>query len=286
MIKAIFLDFFKFLKTPTDQQLQINLKNKLLFILILLLFELIFTFLIIYPADDFVNSILKIKSERLTYAYQTVGFTIIFSIILIALIEEFMFRYILRYKKLHAKFFKREKWNKIFPFLVYFSSILFGFLHLSNYENSSFKFFLLSPLIIFTQLFGGLIIAFIRVRLNFLSAIIYHSSWNFLAAIVIPFIQLNIDGPYEVKKVNYEIKIDEKLFFDKKKPQLIQIDSSESKIFQFTSAQYSIQHLLDTLYSKDKYYVDDVIINIKLNSKNGISKDEFLKILKEKYEIE
>ena len=37
-----------------------------------------------------------------------------------------------------------------------------------------------------------------------------------------------------------------------------------------------MQHLLDSLYSKNKYYVDDVLINLDFKAKGGVKKEAFL----------
>lgn len=70
--------------------------------------------------------------------------------------------------------------------MVYGSTLVFGFIHLMNYKNDGFWFFIFSPLIILTQIFSGMIISFIRVKFNLLWSIFYHSLWNLgIASIVL-----------------------------------------------------------------------------------------------------
>jgi hypothetical protein len=77
----------------------------------------------------------------------------------------------------------------------------------------------------------------------------------------------------------------EKPFFDKNEEQILKIDSVSQKINTIEIKQYSLQNILDTLYSKDKYYVTDVLVNIDFKSRNGTTKKEFLNILRKEYNI-
>jgi hypothetical protein len=147
-------------------------------------------------------------------------------------------------------------------------------------------FFILSPFIILSQLFGGLVITFIRVRLNFFWGVLYHWLWNFVVVIAIPISENVFTETYIEKKSTYTIAIEEKPYFDKEKQHTIKIDSVNGKIHSLNVQQFSIQHVLDTLYKKEKYYVDDVLINLNFKSKQGLKKEEFIKILKKEYEIE
>jgi hypothetical protein len=50
--------------------------------------------------------------------------------------------------------------------------------------------------------------------------------------------------------------------------------------------QYSFQHFLDSLYQGNKYQINDAFIKMKFNSQKGVTKEEFVKILKKEYDIE
>ncbi|MDY3538157.1 CPBP family intramembrane metalloprotease [Riemerella anatipestifer] len=208
------------------------------------------------------------------------------TVLLVPFFEELIFRYLLRYKKFKLKLINRLIWNRIFPYLVYFLAISFGIIHISNYENKSTLFFLLSPLIVLSQLFGGFVITFIRVRINFIWGCLYHFIWNFIFIIFLPIAESYFSNPFEDITPEYKVTIIEKPFFNKDENQILKIDSLKTKVKKIEVKQYSLQHLLDTMYYKDKYYVDDVLINLDFNSVDYITKEEFLKILKKNYEIE
>ena len=145
---------------------------------------------------------------------------------------------------------------------------------------------MLSPFLVISQLTGGFVLSFIRVRLNFYYGFLYHGFWNLLFIVILPSVLSVLTPPFIETNKNYSIKIEEKLFIDNDEPRFFKIDSENGKIRTLNIEQFSFQHILNTLYKKDKYYVDDVLINLKLKSKKGIEKEELLKILKKEYDIE
>ena len=50
--------------------------------------------------------------------------------------------------------------------------------------------------------------------------------------------------------------------------------------------QYSFQHFLDSLYQGNKYQINDTFIKMKFDSRKGVTKEEFIEILKKEYDIE
>lgn len=91
------------------------------------------------------------------------------------------------------------------------------------------------------------------------------------------------EKPYSEENENYNVKI-QYFEYNKLEDQKLSIDSTGSKIFKIESNQYSINHLVDTL-ANEKRNKTDFIINLKLESKKGITKKEFVNIIK-KYDQE
>ena len=284
MVKNTIIDFIKFLKYPKDYQQSFTVREKVKFLFILLLFEIVFLFVVIFPIHLGVDQITILKEPKVDYSLSFLMSLLVF-VIIIPLVEELIFRYFLRYKGFKTRFITRKRWDRIFPFLVYLLSIFFGFIHITNYENENTLCFVLSPLIILSQLVGGFIISFIRVRINFIWGFYYHMIWNFLFVIALPLIEHQLSEPYVENVKYYNISIKEKPFFDKNEEQILKIDSVSQKINTIEIKQYSLQNILDTLYSKDKYYVTDVLVNIDFKSRNGTTKKEFLNILRKEYNI-
>ena len=283
MTKNVLGDFYKFLLKPNDHQLQLKLKDKFRLILILLGFEILITLTVILPLLYLIDFLSPLKQDRIDYS-ETFVYLLVLFVFVVPLIEEVIFRLFLRYRRVNLVISK-ESWTKLFPYLVYIPTLIFGFLHLGNFNNENALFYILSPLVILSQLFGGLVISFIRVRLNFFYSTFYHFIWNFLFAIAVPFLLSVVLKPYTEQTSQYKIVIEELPFFVENEEQTFNIDSTQSRIGSVQLRQYSVQHLLDSLYSKDKYFVDDVLINLDFKATKGLKKEEFLEVLKKEYKI-
>ena len=277
-------DFVSFLKHPKDVQTKESFKRKLQTIFILLGFEMCVFYFVLIPLDYLIEHFVSTKS-KLDYKHDTLLISIISSIILAPVLEEIGFRLVLRRNFPIKYIFSQKLWDKIFPFLVYASSVIFGFVHLTNYTNDGFWFYVFSPIIIASQLIGGFIITFIRVKYNFFYGILYHALWN--ALIIFPLIFIDhFSSPYQEKTEKYSIEISEKYFFDKDEKQVFKIDSLQGKIYKIEVEQYSFQHFLDSLYQGNKYQINDAFIKMKFDSQKGVTKEEFVEILKKEYDIE
>lgn len=284
MIKEVLGEFWSFLKKPNDIRDERIFLDRIKIIFIFLGLEILFLGLVLTPIDYIVSEFVH-QREKFDYKYDEFWMSLFGAILLAPIFEELFYRFILRRQGLIEAIFSQKNWDKMFPYLVYISAILFGFIHLGNYTNDSVLFYVFSPIIIGSQLVGGFVITFIRVRFHILWAIFYHALWNTFVTLVMIVTQ-NVYPPYEAEAENYTLKISEKYFYDKDKGKDIKIDSSNGKIYKMQVEQYSFQHLLDTLYQKDRYHIDDIFIQLKLESKKGVTKTEFLDILREEYYIE
>jgi len=102
------------------------------------------------------------------------------------LFEEAVCRGPLRYRRWYASAVSREAWDKrVFPALTWLSILAFGALHISNAEFAHYdprpttqvvRVFTILP-----QLFGGMTLTYVRVRLNFWWAWSLHAAWNAFA---------------------------------------------------------------------------------------------------------
>ncbi|KUJ50832.1 CPBP family intramembrane glutamic endopeptidase [Chryseobacterium sp. JAH] len=284
--KSILNDFFNFLKKPNDQQIHLSTKNKFSLIFKLLILELLFTLIIVTPLNYLIDEFITIKSPSLDYKFNTIYAIIALMVLIVPFVEEIMFRSILRYNSIFSKWIDREKWDRYFPYLVYTMSIAFGLVHASNYYNDSLSFYLLLPLIILSQLSGGFVLSYIRVRINFYYGFIYHALWNLIAALIIPSIVLLMSCPIKDHSKNYSLEIDEKILFNQNEIQSISIDSRDNKVYKIDAEQLFLQDILDQIYGEEKYYVDEYLIDMDFSSKQGVTKEEFKKILEKEYDIE
>ncbi|MEH7890397.1 CPBP family intramembrane glutamic endopeptidase [Elizabethkingia meningoseptica] len=286
MVKNTLFDFLNFVKKPNDFQLNLKTREKLTILFLLFSLEIIFVLILVLPIQYGIGYFLDLKTERINYKEDTLFNYLTTYVLVVPLIEEILFRYILRYGGIKSSLISRKIWDKIFPFLVYISCLIFGFIHLGNYVNEkSNMFYILSPLIILSQLSGGFVLSYMRVRLGFFWGILYHWLWNFIFIVLISLPDIYFNKPYVDQSDHYKLEINEIPFFQKDKPHTIRIDSLNGKIYKIKIEQYSMQHLLDTISVKDKYYVDDVLMDMKLDVPKGITKDELIKILQKEYSI-
>lgn len=106
------------------------------------------------------------KTEDLFEKYSTI--TIFFLMVLIApVVEEFIFRGPLI-------FFRKTSY---FPWVYYFSCLLFGLVHLGNFDNAK-DLLWLTPFLIAPQTVMGFFLGFLRVRLGLHYAMLLHMCHN------------------------------------------------------------------------------------------------------------
>ncbi|WP_397376458.1 CPBP family glutamic-type intramembrane protease [Paenimyroides aestuarii] len=181
MVKFTLIDLWIFLKKPNDKQIQLGIREKVYFIFILFTIKIIVVFFFILPILYQINKLLNIADNNTIdiESYSTLR-TFFGYVLIVPFIEEVIFRYFLRYKGIITSLTSQQKWQKNFPWIVYFSIILFAYIHIGNYTNNNLLFYILSPLIVSSQLIMGILVTFIRVRLSFFWGILYHSMWNFL----------------------------------------------------------------------------------------------------------
>lgn len=150
-----------------------------------------------------------------------------FTVIIAPVFEELIFRLYLRYKNNYALHFlisivsptgvrneqKAETflisiWKKRYKFIFYFSAVLFGLIHIINYEFS-YTILLLSPILVAPQIILGLIIGYLRVRIGFVSGLLLHSLHNAFVLGISLFFMLNHTEKLNVETSLYSIKIEE-----------------------------------------------------------------------------
>ena len=279
-MKNILLEVYNFIKNPNDQRIENwTFKKNVKYIFAILCFELVINALIFFPLFYFLNKFEPILYEtRIDYNNNTFLQTLLIDAFIAPIGEELIFRYLLRYNKLFSKIINRNKWNFLFKILVYISIIIFGFVHSSNFENSSTFFYCILPILVSTQLIGGIFLTFLRVRFNILTSIVSHVLWNGIFTII-PILISIFEKPYERITDDYKLNI-EYLNYNTSKTQKFQIDSTSNRIFKVAIEEYSFNHILDSIYQYERNR-DDILINMKMVSEKGMTKEEFKKLLME-----
>lgn len=89
---------------------------------------------------------------------------------------------VLIYKKTKTKHLKVYRWYlKHFKVIFYLSSLIFGLVHISNYQIPNCTMYLILPLIVAPQIFAGCVLGFIRMKYGIIFSILLHSCFNLLA---------------------------------------------------------------------------------------------------------
>lgn len=280
----VFVDFLNFLRRPNDEQYDLSLSQKLKFFGWLFLLVIGITLVIVFPLHKLINYITPLRGGPDSTNFSLIK-RVLLTVLLIPFFEELIFRKILRYSGLVWLCLSRQTWYKIFPYLVYVFSITFGIVHASNLENNDWVYYMFVPFLFISQLTGGFVLSYIRVRLNFWWGVLFHSNWNFIFAILLPLVSSFISKPYVLHTDNYNLQVVEKPFYDAEKPQRLQLNSFDSLIYNINANQQTLQSILDTLYGKGVYYADPVLLDLTIQSEQGITKDEFLNSIKGEYDI-
>jgi len=169
--KYLMLHFIGFIRNPNDPDyLVLTERQKLLHICFYFLFISMGISLIVFGLPLEIAEKLGLFDE-LVEKDINVGIIVktITAIILAPFIEEIMFRFWLGYFR---------HWN-YFKWLYYISALLFGGIHIFNYEfNNSHYFFI--PFITMGQTFGGLMLGYIRIIYGFWYGVLLHALFNSL----------------------------------------------------------------------------------------------------------
>ena len=173
----------KFAKNPQykpDSGLNLNEKFSLFFrLLALSLLVSLGLALVIGLLQEVAGLELGQHAMDLLFDEYSPGFIFFVVVVLAPLLEELFFRgplYLFRN-------------NSNFGLIFYLFTLVFGFYHITNFELTPTILYL-SPLLVSPQLFIGLLLGFIRIKLGLHWAILLHAAYNL--ALVGPLILLQV----------------------------------------------------------------------------------------------
>lgn len=90
---------------------------------------------------------------------------------------------VIEFLKKKGKWYAIRVWKKNYPFIFYYTAIIFGLIHLSNYKeltiaDPSFVFYIAS------QAFGGLSLSYLRIKYGLGYSILFHACFNFVCVLL------------------------------------------------------------------------------------------------------
>lgn len=168
-IQSLFLQFIKFISNPNGNTFEVlNIKQKIIgvglyFVIIDFIISVFLWFLTEIAVKLGLFNPLNSKDDSNFIIIEI----IIIGIVLALIIEEFLFRYPLR-------FFSDKKY---FRWIIYIPCIGFGLIHLSNYKIDS-SHLLFAPLIVIIQIYGAFMFSFIRLKYGFWYGVLLHIIHN------------------------------------------------------------------------------------------------------------
>lgn len=277
-IESILKNFFSFIKNPQEtfnEKLTLNKKWGILFSILVLDFLFVFITSIFLSLVD--SYLFKLDSDPIEniFVNKSAFSILMLAAIVIPFIEEFIFRFFLKYKrnlvfhfidfltKQQAKLF----WVKNFKFFFYGSAILFALMHLSNFNNTNLLFYFLAPLIVLPQFIGGISLGYIRLKLGFSWGVFKHGLYNFI--IFSGLFIFNTSSLTTIDNLDYSLQIS-KLQLGLNKPSNITIYKSNLKIDSIVVTNSELSEfthqmaIIDTIYLKNP-----TRINLKFINKSG-----------------
>lgn len=199
-MKVVFLDFLAFLKNPIEQPDAVQTRSekaKKLFTLLMIDIPVMGVLIGILSGIEALG-LFDLEANKFNLLFLTISVwpLIFILVILIPFFEELIFRLYLRYKYNYLLRFlvfttsiggkvnheKVENWvNRVwarrYKIVYYFSAILFGFVHIANY-NATTMILIFSPIIVAPQFVAGLLLGYLRVRHGLISGFLLHAMHN------------------------------------------------------------------------------------------------------------
>jgi membrane protease YdiL (CAAX protease family) len=180
-MKETFQNLVTYLKNPLlekDTNTDLNYRFKIFFQILVIS---ILTGFLITPIFTLINELelVNMEDHKLQDAFKDMGIPLMILIgaIIVPILEEALFRGpIVAFKK-----------PKHFKIAFYFFVLIFGFIHLSNFEITT-NVLLLSPLLVLPQILLGGYLSYIRVRFGLRWSMLLHGTYNlfFLLISTIP----------------------------------------------------------------------------------------------------
>jgi len=252
------------------------------------------------------NNVMKVLEQFPIWLMLSLG------IIIIPFVEEFVLRFPLRFRcnflvrliillssmtgrrnKIKITISLQRFWRRRYGNIFYLFAMLFGLLHIANYEVS-LVILLFTPLLVASQFVGGLMMGYLRVRYNFMLGFLFHAVFNGIV-IGVPLISMHITTEkwnFEEENCYYSIKIKEASIFEKQSSIFTTTIDGDTINVKGTSLNTIINELL----GKDEYLtetnnlqsVNKKINLIFINHAKGIfeSKDIILEKLSKVYNFD
>ena len=195
-VKTSLINFYKNWNDGKDRSLSNGdkLKYSLALVFVSLIVVVPYSFLLYALEELGLIDLSNHKVEELFDEF-SYGQMLLFGVLIAPALEEVVFRALITFRRfyplliyIHFKADRRNKkvilsrvlklWDKVFPVIIICSSLLFGFVHITNFEGE-FEWWLV-PFLVLPQIILGFGFAFARVKYGLVWSVICHSTYNFI----------------------------------------------------------------------------------------------------------
>jgi len=223
---------------------------------------------IIYLIDEYVLHLRPIPEISKP---MTLGLMVLIVAGIAPVAEELIFRYPLKFAR-----------NRMLKLAVYISSVAFGLFHLVNYTNREVLFFAFSPIIVGSQLLGGFLLAYLRLKHGLPWSILAHAAFNTL--ITIPSVLL-LHGKTVINYASSDYTMLVKEYAYLERPSRIRINRKDDGIDTVIVRQTDLQTVLDSIGTPGAYYADNALVDIDFVARSPILPDSLIYRLRQEYRI-
>ena len=181
----------KYPNVPDGHKLKYSLILVFVLVIIMIPYGFIFSILEEYRLIDLSDHLIDDLFDQ--YSYDQM---ILFGAVVAPVLEEGIFRGFITFRRfypllLYVDFRTANKknrvrvllkvrrlWDRIFPAIVISSSLLFGYIHITNFGGEVAWW--LVPFLVLPQIIVGFVFAFVRIKFGLIWSIFNHATYNFL----------------------------------------------------------------------------------------------------------
>ncbi|MFC3197635.1 CPBP family intramembrane glutamic endopeptidase [Parapedobacter deserti] len=270
VVRHFIEDFQKFLRNP--QEIVDGPQNGAFHSwMVVLTINFAFAALVIIPLALLIDQhVLPLKGGPLP-AKMPLWFLVIVILVMVPVVEELLFRYPLKFAR-----------NRVLKIAVYGSSVLFALVHMSNYDNHEVLFYLFAPVIVGSQLVGGFLMAYLRLKHGLRWSILMHAVFN--AVIIVP-VTLSIHGATVIDSHSPQYSLVVTQYAFSEQPEHIRIFRQEAGIDTVHVRQANLQRIVDLIGTPGAWYVDDALVDIDFKATSPIPPDSLISLLGQQFRM-
>lgn len=288
-MKILIKDILTWIKNPNDIALDIKLKTK-----VFLLFQMLLLDIVIATMIAGLTYLIHMYVIKLDYPLidEAPLLLLVLAVFFLPFVEEIIFRLPLKYKRnylfqiadsLIGNWIK-NRWKRFFKYFMYFMVLAFGLIHLTNYTNTEPIFYCLAPIIVGSQILGGFILSYTRIKLGFIWAFVQHGLFN-LFGIIMTVLFFHNHDIMNISTPEYNLKITE-LAYIYVEDSYYDSDFDGDVFYSIDAEDVSLQSIIDNVSMDHDEVYDDVWVDFYFESKDGIDSKEIIKLIKENIKFE